>query len=361
MNTTLRRRGFTLIELLVVIAIIGILIALLLPAIQAAREAARRATCLNNLKQIGLGFHNMDSALKRFPASCKIDKATPAYQGQPGTGWSWCVDILPYMEQKPLWDTLKIRASYPLEGYGTVTHPSYNAMNTFIKGFHCPSFGGNKYVGTVTEAITNYKVLGGSVIESLEVATTASPTPPTWGTDHPDGGVFPGSRHGTNAFQQDGTAHTIIVVESVEPYFSRWTLGLETAVVGLPSSASITAATGTIAHPYPAGYEQGPNQFWDETTVTNPLTYLDWDYDDPNVTEYGGEYDDGTVPPATTPPSEIHSDATLAKYGPSSHHAGMTNHLFADGSVHTISNEIDAAAYMFLITRNNGDPTPPLD
>ena len=63
MITGSRKRGFTLVELLVVIAIIGILIALLLPAIQAAREAARRAACLNNLKQIGLGFQNMESAL----------------------------------------------------------------------------------------------------------------------------------------------------------------------------------------------------------------------------------------------------------------------------------------------------------
>ncbi len=351
MNTTLRRRGFTLVELLVVIAIIGILIALLLPAIQAAREAARRATCLNNLKQIGLAFQNMDSALKRFPASCKINKSAAVYQGQAGTGWSWCVDILPYMEQKPLWDTLKIRASYPLQGYGDIDEPNFKALNTFIKEFHCPSFTGDNYVDPAKEweAITNYKVLGGSVIESLAVATGG--TAPTWSSDHPDGGVFPGSRHGTNAFQQDGTAHTAIVVESVEPYFARWMLGLETAVVGLPSTANITAATGTITYPYPAGYTQ--NKFWDETTVTNPLTYLDWDYE---TTAYVG-----TEPASPAPTLPAGATVSAIQYGPSSHHAGITNHLFADGSVHTISNEIDAAAYMFLITRNNGDPNPPLE
>ena len=264
------------------------------------------------------------------------------------------MDILPYMEQKPLWDTLKIRASFPLQGHGTdPPDPNYKALNTSIKEFRCPSFTGNAYVDPIneTEAITNYKVLGGSVIESLAAATGG--TAPTWGTDHPDGGVFPGSRHGTNAFQQDGTSHTAIVVESVEPYFARWLLGLETAVVGLPSSASIQPASGTITYPYPAGYTQ--NKFWDETTVTNPLTYLDWDYD-------ATDYVDGAIPPATTPPSQTHTGSvTGAKYGPSSHHAGITNHLFADGSVHTISNEIDAAAYMFLITRNNGDPSPPLE
>ena len=106
------RRGFTLVELLVVIAIIGILIALLLPAVQAAREAARRAQCVNNLKQITLALANYENALKAFPPGrmgCdgwQSDVCTnnPGYQ-RPGT--SGFVMILPYVEEQPLYDQFK--------------------------------------------------------------------------------------------------------------------------------------------------------------------------------------------------------------------------------------------------------------
>ena len=93
-----RRFGFTLIELLVVIAIIAVLIALLLPAVQSAREAARRAQCTNNLKQIGLAMHNYHDQQGTLPYGLK------------GCCWgTWLISVLPYIEQQPLfnaWNSL---------------------------------------------------------------------------------------------------------------------------------------------------------------------------------------------------------------------------------------------------------------
>src|SRR5580658_2589590 len=104
-----RRRGFTLIELLVVIAIIAVLIALLVPAVQKVREAANRAQCLNNLKQMGVAFHNHHDVFKYFPsggmgpgaARTMINNAPAGYKSQAG---GWCYQILPFVEQDNLYN-----------------------------------------------------------------------------------------------------------------------------------------------------------------------------------------------------------------------------------------------------------------
>ena len=112
---TRNERGFTLVELLVVIAIIGILIALLLPAVQAAREAARRSSCTNNLKQLALAMHNHESTYKEYPAG--REGCDGACNPKNGPGTSGFVYILPYIEQQNLYDQFMAEADTitPLE------------------------------------------------------------------------------------------------------------------------------------------------------------------------------------------------------------------------------------------------------
>jgi prepilin-type N-terminal cleavage/methylation domain-containing protein/prepilin-type processing-associated H-X9-DG protein len=113
-KTTQHHRGFTLIELLVVIFVIGIMMALLLPAIQAAREAGRKTTCRNNLKQIGLALHHYHDVNRTFPPSAVISGFGWGTADGPGPWPSWVVLILPYIEGQNVRDTLDSSKTTPL-------------------------------------------------------------------------------------------------------------------------------------------------------------------------------------------------------------------------------------------------------
>ena len=110
-----RARGFTLIELLVVISIIGVLVALLLPAVQAAREAARRAQCVNNLKQIGLALMNYENSIGTFPPGY-IDAqnlSTNYPDLDMGPGWGWAAQSLAAMEQQNVANSINFSLAIP--------------------------------------------------------------------------------------------------------------------------------------------------------------------------------------------------------------------------------------------------------
>ncbi len=156
-----KRRAFTLVELLVVIAIIGVLVGLLLPAVQAAREAARRMSCSNNFKQIGLAVHNYHSAYNQLPihgAGTYIpngrdlwDLSSPVsgFSGTSNHRLSMLVGCLPFIEQQALWEQI----SNPLNRNtnGSARNPPWQAMGprpdelqyppyaTEIAGYRCPS------------------------------------------------------------------------------------------------------------------------------------------------------------------------------------------------------------------------------
>ncbi|HEU5118030.1 MAG TPA: DUF1559 domain-containing protein, partial [Isosphaeraceae bacterium] len=139
-----RIRGFTLIELLVVIAIIGVLIALLLPAVQAAREAARRAQCTNNMKQLGLSMHNYHDTMGSFPIG--RTGSGYSYPGCPNTNRrTWALSIMPYLELASVFNAVNF------------SQPFYDASNrtavmTSISVYQCPSDPNNETIEEPTSA-----------------------------------------------------------------------------------------------------------------------------------------------------------------------------------------------------------------
>ncbi len=163
-----RRRGFTLVELLVVIAIIGVLVGLLLPAVQAAREAARRMSCSNNFKQIGLAIHNYHAAFDQLPrhgagtgspgAAGQLDDGTPNWFDDSAVSshqeLSYLVGLLPFIEQQALWEQISNPMNIDLEQVSppadtaprpysamgpTPENDSYIPWRTELAAFRCPS------------------------------------------------------------------------------------------------------------------------------------------------------------------------------------------------------------------------------
>ncbi|MFK8112858.1 MAG: DUF1559 domain-containing protein [Rubripirellula sp.] len=172
-NSRTPRSGFTLVELLVVIAIIGVLVGLLLPAVQAAREAARRMSCSNNFKQIGLSIHNYHSAYKQLPrhqGGTWVDNNAPQNMNN-RYSLSFLVGLLPFMEQQGLWESIAYPNQERLDQ--GVQNPPYPAMGpapwtgqyipwlTEVPTLRCPSDPGT---GRPAFGRTNYAAcLGDSV------------------------------------------------------------------------------------------------------------------------------------------------------------------------------------------------------
>ncbi len=354
MVSTSQKRGFTLVELLVVIAIIGILIALLLPAIQAAREAARRATCVNQQKQIGVALHNHHDVRKKFPVA-SMDNDYDVNSGvltltapnESRRNYSWIVQILPFMEQQLLYDTLNLKEiAFP----GSIANQE--ALATVIGTLVCPSFDGPQYSqdstdDTGVDHVSPYAVDGAAL--GSYVALGASHYNNLTGNDQeggagPNGVIRPGYfdqstrslgvLRGGQRFRDmsDGTANTIVSSETVEPTFAAWFDGASGAVVGiLATSGTVTCTPSADGIDIPDGFDATASTASNTThSATNCMTKF------PEI-------------------PLIYPDGQRTE-GVSSMHPEVIVHLFGDGSVHSVDARINPILYMHLITRSGGEP-----
>jgi type II secretory pathway pseudopilin PulG len=227
------------VELLVVIAIIGILVALLLPAIQAAREAARRTTCTNNLKQLAVGCHNYADTYGRLPLNYAM--GGNIYGNPPNAnfrGTSWLTQVLPFMEQQSLFDTIDFNYDVLLDPRNinntTPANPSNAfAAKTVVPTFMCPSDGNNTngVMGSRANrgdswAVNNYKGCAGANWGwGVYIVNTAPLANTPWGVTgdglNAGNGIFfrgaAGNRPCSTKIAEitDGTSNTFMVGEAV--------------------------------------------------------------------------------------------------------------------------------------------------
>ena len=200
------RRGFTLIELLVVIAIIAVLIALLLPAVQYARESARRAQCLNNLKQLGIALSSYHSTIERFPMASTVAYSDPGVQTNWGT-WSCQALLLSYLDNQPLYAACNFSWNCWYDvGYSV----NSTVFNTRVAFFLCPSDGvagpvnTNNYMACMGTATNPYTTNGSGVFSNSGCNSYSQLIDGSSSTIAFSEALVADSKHGTNF--RDGIA-----------------------------------------------------------------------------------------------------------------------------------------------------------
>jgi prepilin-type N-terminal cleavage/methylation domain-containing protein len=357
-------RGFTLVELLVVIAIIGVLVALLLPAVQAAREAARRNSCLNNIKQIGLGLHlYADTHKETFPLASTAYYRANGKAGDPiGDHYSWLFQILPGMEGSALYDRVRQNSHLTNQGPKFLKGPfapiniaaGQQAHTQKIDSFVCPSYSGpdvavqlaNAGIGSyVALSATHYDdedlpftrreepvTLGNGVLiwaktpggsgSSFRRASVVSVLDPTL-RNRPRGITFAGIR--------DGTSNTVIFTESKEEEKNSW-------------------ISGYCAYTTAMAPDSGYTTKWRNGRPKTLLSTIDSGLnvgskvkrDGPSAPHYQKSWFHG----------QGSGNEKRRIFGPSSNHPSVVQHGKADGSGRTIPDSVDPTIYMHLVTRD---------
>ena len=364
----MRRRGFTLIELLVVIAIIAVLISLLLPAVQSAREAARRAQCTNNLKQIALALHNYENSQGAYPPGGVADESRASIWGGNGANniASWRALTIPFMEGTTIWNAINFSVTLNDTTAG-LTSVQWTAMMTVSTSWLCPSddnFQGvsdgfrsasgiwgnypngdspaNPFTGMpeTRVPVSNY---AGSFGDNYAIGAL-TPVQNPWETYPYPPVLLPGqNRIGWPGFW--GTAfNDQITTQSggaLRGYFAYRIAGV--GPVKISSIVDGTSNTIMVGETIPA--QVACNNFWDNNGCTFGTTVPI------NTVTLRATCSDG----ATFGSADWQCRYSYSAKGAKSKHPGGANMAFGDGSVRFLKNSISLVTYCSIGSRNGGE------
>ena len=326
-------RGFTLVELLVVIAIIGILIALLLPAIQAAREAARRMSCQNNVKQIALAAHNYESSNKMLPpALIYFPPADP--RSSNNSEWSAQARLLSLLEEENFASFVDYSSDYETAEYLDGQLLAAYRVNAHI----CPSEERDEARTNASGKAIHYPINYGFNRGVWRVFDPSGQLPA-------EGAIQPNEGTAMRAFT-DGTSKTLLVAEvkAWTPYFRDQP---HTDPTPPADPSQICSLGGSFRS------DSGHTEWVDGrvhqtgfTAVFTPNTRVECPqggqtYDVDWTSQREGKTDTGIT----------YSAVTSRSY----HAGGVVNVATVDGSIHTIASDIDLPVWRALATRSGGD------
>ncbi|MBM3998822.1 MAG: DUF1559 domain-containing protein [Planctomycetes bacterium] len=329
------RSGFTLVELLVVIAIIGILVGLLLPAVQAAREAARRMSCSNNLRQLGLAILNYESTYRALPASAIVDFSTTST----GNNGSWGVHgrILNFLEQGNLYDQVDINTAWDYQlAIDGLRVPSYS----------CPSDPGA------------FRIRDPGGGRAKLVPTSYGFNLGTWFVFNPatrqggDGAFHPNS-HLPLAAMLDGTSNTMLAAE-VKAWTHYTRNGGPTTTIR-PNTAAEAAAIVASGPDYKnSGHTEWPDGRVHHTGFTAtlvPNTFVPYTTGGQTLDADFNSWQEGRNGGAGRPSYAVITSRSF--------HPGVVQVAMIGGSVHAIAETIELQTWRALATRAGGEVASP--